>query len=147
MESKEEGQVKTGVSIRTLDELFSKFIRCRDTNSTFNGKIMDGEGYGKCITCGNIKGFIDLDCGHYIGRQFYATRWNPINCAAQCRYCNRFNEGMKGAFRVELVRRHGEEAIQNLEANFRGGRKPKPFETLLIRDRIKEEMKALTNKE
>jgi hypothetical protein len=51
---------------------------------------------------------------------------------------------MKGAFRVALVKKHGEEAVQNLEANFRGGRKPKPWETLLIRDRIKEDMKALT---
>ncbi len=114
-------------SIAMLDKAFSIRIRTRDTI----------DGVGKCITCQAIKPFVELDCGHYIGRQFYAVRWNDFNASAQCRYCNRFNEGMKGAMRIELVKRFGEEEITKVEGMFRGGRKPKGFEAALILEQIK----------
>lgn len=64
-----------------LDRVFSEYIRLRDTA----GHTKDG--YFRCISCGQIKPYSQADCGHYIGRQHMATRYNEINCNAQCRNC------------------------------------------------------------
>lgn len=64
-----------------LDRVFSEYIRLRDTE----GHTKDG--FFKCVSCGQIKPYSQADCGHYIGRQHMATRYNEINCNAQCRYC------------------------------------------------------------
>ena len=66
-----------------LDKEFSLFIRLRDSSG----------GYFKCISCGQIKPFEQADCGHYINRQHMSTRFDEMNCNAQCRKCNRFMEG------------------------------------------------------
>ena len=93
-----------------LDKVFSEYIRLRDTS----GHSKDG--YFKCISCGQIKPYSQADCGHYIGRQHMATRYNEINCNAQCRACNRFEEGNKAGYRRSLVQKYGEIKILMLEA-------------------------------
>ena len=93
-----------------LDRVFSEYIRLRDTAGHSK------EGYFRCISCGQIKPYSQADCGHYIGRQHMATRYNEINCNAQCRYCNRFNEGLKGAYRNGLVQKYGEDKVLLLES-------------------------------
>ena len=117
-------------SISALDREFSKYIRARDS-AEFGGTAF------RCITCGQIKPYEQSDCGHYLGRQYYATRWNPMNCASQCRYDNRFNEGLKAKFRDALVVKYGETQIQAMEAGHKKGRKPRDFETALILAEIK----------
>lgn len=140
-------------SIAALDREFSKYIRCRDTgtypmdkNGKFSptGKFIHGDGgYTECFTCGTIKGYSDLDCSHYVGRQHYATRWNPMNCRAACRYCNRFQEGEKGIFRKKLVELYGEEEISKMEGMRRLGRKPRPWEAVEILARIRKDLAEL----
>ena len=93
-----------------LDKVFSEYIRLRDTSGHSK------EGYFKCISCGQIKPYSQADCGHYIGRQHMATRYNEINCNAQCRACNRFEEGNKAGYRRGLVQKYGEIKILMLEA-------------------------------
>ena len=61
-----------------LDKEFSLFIRLRD--AMLNG-------YFKCISCGQIKPFEQADNGHYINRQHMSTRFDEMNCNAQCRHC------------------------------------------------------------
>lgn len=114
-------------SIRTLDGLFSNYIRDRDTRG----------GMGKCYTCGKILPREKLQCGHYIGRQHYATRWEPDNCRAQCVYCNCWNEGEKGIFRARLVQEVGENRVGSMEALRRTGRKPRGYEAEAIAAGIK----------
>ena len=93
-----------------LDRVFSEYIRLRDTE----GHTKDG--YFRCISCGQIKPYSQADCGHYIGRQHMATRYNEINCNAQCRFCNRFNEGLKAGYRNGLVQKYGEDKVLLLES-------------------------------
>jgi coenzyme F420-reducing hydrogenase delta subunit len=45
-----------------------------------------------------------------------ATRYNEINCNAQCRACNRFEEGNKAGYRRGLVQKYGEIKILMLES-------------------------------
>jgi len=77
-----------------LDRIFSLFIRYRDTMPN---------GYFQCISCGKIKPFNKADCGHYINRQHMSTRFDEMNCNAQCSHCNRFMEGNIQDYRRRLV--------------------------------------------
>lgn len=93
--------------IKKLDKIFSLFIRYRDTMPN---------GYFQCISCGQIKPFEQADCGHYINRQHMNTRFDEMNCNAQCRHCNRFMEGNIQDYRRRLVSRYGERSVLLLEA-------------------------------
>jgi len=129
-------KAKKPISVAKLDREFSKYIRARDS-AEFGGTAF------RCITCQKIKPFEQSDCGHYLGRQYFATRWNDVNCASQCRFDNRFNEGMKQDFRAALVKKHGEAEILKLEAGHKSGRKPKPYEMEMILAEIKGKAESL----
>ena len=64
--------------VKKLDRVFSLYIRLRDT--------MPG-GYVRCISCGQIKKFEDVDCGHFHSRRHMATRFDEDNAHAECRHC------------------------------------------------------------
>lgn len=102
-----------------LDKVFSLYIRLRDA--------MPG-GHFRCISCGQIKPFEQADCGHYINRQHMSTRFDEMNCNAQCRKCNRFMEGNIQDYRKGLIRKYGEKAVILLEAKKHRVRKYTDFE-------------------
>lgn len=91
--------------IDRLDTVFSKYIRRRDC----------GIGYGRCISCNSLIEFKTCDCGHYINRQHMALRYDEQNCNAQCRKCNRFDEGFVQGYRRGLITKIGEKATDMLE--------------------------------
>ena len=82
-----------------MDQVFSRFIRLRDT---------DRHGVGFCIDCGERMEWQDLDNGHFIPRDRLATRWDEVNCAAQKTSCNRFHSGRQFEFALGLDKRYGE---------------------------------------
>ena len=90
----------------TLDRIFSEYIRRRDA---------DSNGYVRCISCGKVIHWKDSDCGHYINRQHNSVRYDEMNCNAQCRKCNRFDEGNIQGYRKGLIKKYGEKAVELLE--------------------------------
>ena len=96
-------------NIKTLEKkadiIFSQYIRMRDTPG----------GIGKCCTCGKFITFQSCDAGHWISRARKNTRYNLMNVAAQCRTCNRFQEGRKDRHRDYIDKKHGIENRQHLE--------------------------------
>ena len=102
-----------------LDKVFSMYIRLRDTMPS---------GYFKCISCGQIKPFNQADCGHYINRQHMSTRFDEMNCNAQCRKCNRFEEGNIQGYRKGLIDKYGEQKVILLESKKNTTRKFSDFE-------------------
>lgn len=102
-----------------LDKEFSLFIRLRDAMPN---------GYFRCISCGQIKRFEQADCGHYINRQHMSTRFDEMNCNAQCRKCNRFMEGNIQGYRQGLITKYGEQRVLLLEAKKNQTRKYSDFE-------------------
>lgn len=90
----------------TLDKIFHLFIRLRDGRE---------DGTFQCISCGRILPFERSDCGYFIKERHSATRYNEDNCHAQCRTCNFFKGGNIEEFRKALVRKYGEEKVQELE--------------------------------
>lgn len=89
------------------DREFSRYIRLRD---------MDEHGMFRCISCGRKLPICQADCGHYINRQHMSLRYSEINCNAQCRACNRFDEGNIQGYRRGLIEKYGEEKVILLEA-------------------------------
>ena len=97
--------------IKEADRAFSAYIRYRDKDKP-------------CICCGmplassgnvpSIGG--SYDCGHFISRRHMATRWNEFNCAAQRKFCNRYQAGNQAGFREGLIARNGLDSVLKVEA-------------------------------
>jgi len=94
-------------------DAFSKMIRARD----------DIGGCFRCPTCGRTLPIEQADAGHYITRARKSTMFDEMNVHAQCRHCNRFQEGNHFIYRRWLVNQYGAEKVEALErrAQFTGG--------------------------
>lgn len=106
--------VKAGVKVKKktdyqkkLDEVFSQYIRL---------KFSDARGYCKCISCGKVHFWKDIQNGHYMSRRHLATRWSEDNCRPQCVACNIFNQGAAQMYRRALVKEIGEQRVDLVEA-------------------------------
>lgn len=90
-----------------LWKIFSEYIRLRDA---------EWNGYAKCISCGKVAFWKDLDAGHFIaknsGDYFYFLEEN-VN--SQCPYCNRFLHGNLLPYRRNLIEKIGIEEVDKLE--------------------------------
>lgn len=108
--------------VERLDRVFSEYVRLRDSFATQSGL------YFRCISCGRILPYADADCGHYVNRRHMATRFDEANCNAQCRSCNRFDEGNIYNYRRGLVAKIGEARVQLLESRKNDVCRYAPFE-------------------
>lgn len=117
-----------------LDRIFSQYIRLRD--------MMPGRVF-RCISCGSVMSIRQADCGHYINRQHMATRYSEVNCNAQCRHCNRFDEGNMSGYRAGLVRKYGETKVVLLEAQKNEVRKYSEFEYQALIAHYQKEIKRM----
>ena len=118
-----------------LDRVFSQYIRLRD--------IIGNPPCFQCISCGRILPINQADCGHYINRQHMSTRYSEMNCNAQCRSCNRFDEGNMQGYRSHLVWKYGENRVLLLEAQKYEMRKYSDFEYEALIGHYKKEVKRL----
>lgn len=66
--------------VKKLDRVFSEYIRLRDSKPY-------GYKYFRCISCGMVKPYEQMDCGHFIGRTHMATRFDEKNCNGECKSC------------------------------------------------------------
>ena len=92
--------------ILDLDKVFS--IVVRQTG-------IDERGLNTCYSCGKIAHWTDLQCGHYLSRKHYSTRWTLENCRPQCVKCNLYTEGNKPAFVRHLIKDFGLGYLDQLE--------------------------------
>jgi hypothetical protein len=80
---------KRSTLVKKADAIFSQFIRQRNA---------DHNGMTECFTCGKQDHWKKLQCGHFMSRKHYATRWNEDNCQVQCAGCNVFRYGEQYTF-------------------------------------------------
>lgn len=78
---------------KKLDEIVSKYVRL---------KYADKNGNCACYTCGKIKPWKEMQCGHLIKRNHTCTRWLLDNLRVQCAGCNVFGDGKFDEFAVKL---------------------------------------------
>lgn len=90
---------------KQLDEVFSQFIRLRDS---------DCNGYIRCYCCGYAVHWTNAHNGHFINRRHLGTRWHEINNNACCTPCNIYKNGNLDAYRERLVSKWSESIIDQL---------------------------------
>lgn len=120
--------------VRRLDNVFSKYIRLRDT---------DDNGYGKCISTGRLIHYSEADAGHFISRDRYSTRWNEKNVHLQSRQANRFKSGQQFSQSISIDRLYGEGTAELLLAESRRPSKLTDFEIDVLINHYKKEVKRL----
>ena len=84
--------------IKKLDNVFSQYIRRKDAI----------DGIAKCISCGVERSWKELQCGHFMSRSHYSTRWEILNVGVQCISCNIFKHGQQYLFSKYLDKTYGE---------------------------------------
>lgn len=115
--------------------MFSQYIRLRD--------MLPNTTIFRCISCGRIYPIQEADCGHYINRSHMSTRFSEINCNAQCKHCNRFDEGNMSGYRHGLVMKYGEQRVLLLESSKNDIRKYSEFEYEALIEHYKNEIKKM----
>ena len=99
-------QVSKSTLVKKLDDVFSEFIRLRDSNK---------DGMCQCISCGRVHYWKEIQNGHYMSRRYMSTRFDEMNCNAQCVACNIFNQGNIQMYRKNLIKKIGEKNVDYLE--------------------------------
>lgn len=97
-----------------LDAVFSRYIRL---------KYSDSKGYCRCISCGKVYHWKDIQNGHYMSRRYMSTRFSEDNCRPQCVACNIFNQGNIQMYRRTLIKQIGEARVDIIEARARTEKK------------------------
>ena len=120
---------------RKLDRIFSEYIRLRDSKPF-------GYKYFRCISCGQVKPFEQMDCGHFIGRTHMSTRFDEQNCHGECRYCNRMSADHMIYYQRNLEVKIGRDKVEMLIARGKQTKKWSAWELeVLIKyytERVKE---------
>jgi len=65
-----------------LDTVFSQYIRRKDAINEI----------ATCVTCNKKDHYKKLQCGHFMSRRHYSTRWDENNVGVQCYGCNITNQ-------------------------------------------------------
>jgi hypothetical protein len=91
---------------KELDKWFSLYIRLREATN---------EGLVQCFTCGNVNNYkVGMQNGHFMSRQFMATRYDEQNCQVQCVGCNMFKFGEQFKFSLALDYKYGKGTAEDL---------------------------------
>jgi len=83
---------------KKLDQVFSWYIRAKYDKS--------------CYTCGRTG---TLQNGHFVSRQYLATRWDENNCRPQCVGCNIYGHGKPLDFEERLKKELGDNAVEEMK--------------------------------
>ena len=78
-----------------------------------------------------------------MNRSHMATRYDEANCPAQCRQCNRFDEGNIYSYRRALVEKMGESRVRLLESRKHDTCKLTVFEMEAMAAHYREAVKRL----
>lgn len=116
------------------DEAFSLYIRTRDSQAH------EGRAF-RCISCGRTLPIEQADCGHFINRSHMSLRFSELNCNAQCRHCNRFDEGNFSGYEEGLIKKIGKTKVRLLKAQRNIENKLSNFELEIIAKHYKAETK------
>lgn len=92
---------------KELDAIFSKYIRL--THADSNGNCT-------CYTCGKVLHWKQIQNGHFISRQYLATRWHEDNCRPQDVGCNIYGNGKPLDFEERLKTELGDMYVENMKA-------------------------------
>ncbi len=84
---------KRSAIVKELDKVFSQYIRLKYANL---------DEFVECFTCGRSYHWKKIQCGHFMSRSRYSTRWDEENCRPQCYGCNVMQQGRQYEFAKNL---------------------------------------------
>lgn len=92
----------------------------KEAQAAFNGYIRARDKNKPCISCGCFQGDMvrggNFDAGHYRSRgSANHLRFHTLNCAGQCKKCNRHLSGNVVEYRKNLLLKLGEKRLIQLE--------------------------------
>lgn len=87
--------------IKEFQTIFNKYIRLRDEKEP-------------CISCG-VYDCEEFHAGHYIATTHQYLRFNELNCWKQCSKCNTYLRGNLIPYRINLIKKIGLDAVEQLE--------------------------------
>lgn len=111
--------------VRQLDETVSLLVRARD-------KV--------CVTCGSVK---QLGCGHLFSRVAYSTRWDLVNCHAQCWPCNFRHEHDPYPFMKFATDLLGADGVEALHRQYTTPRKWKDYELVELLEELRLQLEKI----
>jgi hypothetical protein len=117
---------------------FSDYIRLRDSLKTTGTPD-----YCKCITCGKVVPYEQIQCGHAIGGRTSGFLFDEELCRGQCRSCNVDHGGEYQMFKYKLVQKHGEAWWAMKEQAKRTSAQYTEFDYELIAGKYRDMVKAL----
>lgn len=83
------------------------------------------DGMVKCVSCGVVKPWQEMDCGHFVPKSRGASvRYIEENCHPECQSCNRFDEGHLSGYTLYMVDMYGRGKIDELKQEARKVMKP-----------------------
>lgn len=89
---------KTAAKLKKeLDALVSRYVRL-----SYAKRGPGGNMFASCYTCGTTKTWKQMQCGHFIRRQYLATRFDLRNLRVQCVGCNIYGDGKMVEFSAKL---------------------------------------------
>lgn len=105
-----------------LDKLKTRGQWQTEAQAAFNGFIRARDAGRPCICCGRTSaGMVhggDFDAGHYRSRGSAPhLRFDERNVHAQLKQCNRYDSGNVVGYRMGLIARIGQEAVDALESD------------------------------
>lgn len=103
----------------------SPYIRLRDAIAYHKENRFDISGLDPesllvaCCSCGKVRPWKSMDAGHFISRSSGGSSGvylDERNVHAQCRSCNRFKEGNKVEYYNFMLKKYGQNIVDELRA-------------------------------
>lgn len=125
--------------VKKLDKALSKYVRSHKA---------DQAGRATCFTCGVKKRWQEMDCGHFMTRSKYSTRWlydeaaGLTNVQVQCKRCNMTNGGQQYLFGQKLDAVYGKGTAEEIVRLSNQTVKYSTMDLVAMRKDIEEKMRG-----
>lgn len=116
-------QIESRINRENREKVKTKGVHLREAQASFNAYIRERDAEEPCISCGRFHTG-KYDAGHYrsVGSS-PELRFDEDNCHRQCVPCNQHKSGNLISYRINLVKRIGQERVDKLE----GPHEPKRY--------------------
>ena len=85
----------------------------KDLQRLVRMKAADKDGFCRCVSCGVLKHWKEMDGGHFISRSNLATKLETTNVHPQCKRCNGFSTSTTVLdYRDYMVDMYGKEWVE-----------------------------------
>lgn len=132
---------------KKADNLFSRYIRTRDSWNSPNGRV------GHCITCDKLTDAFNGmggvhsngQAGHFMSRRFNSTRYDERNVNLQCSKCNMWGAGEQYKYSIAVDKKFGKGTAAKLHEEAKKIKQWKVYELEDLIEEYKTKLKALDN--